>query len=293
MIVLISLPMNVQWLLLAVVAGANLAVVAICTFAARRLDTTRDLPPLLVTKPPDAREIAYLRGGTNEVTRVLVFDLLQRGYLKKSATSLTKLMATTSQLDSDRALANEEEILHFFTAPKSARDLFRSSSIPDRVKDSCAEIDAYLQKEQLLSTNVMQRTAAAIGMLGFVIIAVLDASTYFFISPAMRTFLGSPPTVVFLAIAAIVLAFRTLKLRLPRQSFRGRQHLEQVQQQLIRGKVATSQLTLHVAAFGVSVSSRDTLRLFWCRVWAECQRKWFGRRRLRWWRWRRWRWWWR
>ena len=47
----------------------------------RGRDRTANLPPLPIPADPDPCEIAYLRGGENEATRLIVFDLIQRGCL--------------------------------------------------------------------------------------------------------------------------------------------------------------------------------------------------------------------
>ncbi len=56
-------------------------VVAGCWLALRSTDPS-SLPPPPIPVQPDPYEIAYLRGGPNEVTRLAIFSLLQRGYLE-------------------------------------------------------------------------------------------------------------------------------------------------------------------------------------------------------------------
>lgn len=62
---------------------------------ARALDTSRDLKPLPVPENPNPFEIAFLRGGANEVSRLLVVELFQRGILVETRKRLfqkTKLV---------------------------------------------------------------------------------------------------------------------------------------------------------------------------------------------------------
>lgn len=49
---------------------------AYCGWSVSRLDATTEERLPLVPARPDPLEIAYLRGGENEVTRVAVFDLI-------------------------------------------------------------------------------------------------------------------------------------------------------------------------------------------------------------------------
>ena len=49
---------------------------------ARTSDPTAGMPVPAVPREPDPYEIAYLRGGENELTRVVIVALTQRGYLR-------------------------------------------------------------------------------------------------------------------------------------------------------------------------------------------------------------------
>src|SRR4051794_17344181 len=56
--------------------------IAICHWVVNRPDWTAELlPPLQIPSDPDPYEIAYLRGGVNELSRLLIFNLMERGYL--------------------------------------------------------------------------------------------------------------------------------------------------------------------------------------------------------------------
>lgn len=64
--------------LYACVIGATLAI---CWVWVQSLDKTSNLPPLPIPKSVNAYQIAFLRGGENELLRIMIFDLIQRGYL--------------------------------------------------------------------------------------------------------------------------------------------------------------------------------------------------------------------
>src|SRR4029078_10245815 len=48
----------------------------------RQRDSSHLLPPMAIPADPDPYEIAYLRGGENEVLRLIILELIQREYLK-------------------------------------------------------------------------------------------------------------------------------------------------------------------------------------------------------------------
>src|SRR5688572_18522054 len=57
-------------------------VAFVCWWRKRSRDTSAELSPLPSPRTPDPYEIAYLRGGDNELARVLIVSLTERNYLK-------------------------------------------------------------------------------------------------------------------------------------------------------------------------------------------------------------------
>src|SRR5206468_5129608 len=59
-----------------------IALICVEAFVKNRwADRSRELGAMPIPTKPDPYEIAYLRGRENEVTRLVVFDLIRRGYL--------------------------------------------------------------------------------------------------------------------------------------------------------------------------------------------------------------------
>ena len=58
------------------------ALIVACHRSIRSVDRTQDLDPPEIPAKLDPYEIAYLRGGENEVTRVAIASLIQRGLLQ-------------------------------------------------------------------------------------------------------------------------------------------------------------------------------------------------------------------
>src|ERR687895_307775 len=69
-------------LFLLVYAAAIALTAVACRVLTRRLDWTANMAPPPIPSDPDPHEIAYLRGGENEVTRSVVFALVQKGLLQ-------------------------------------------------------------------------------------------------------------------------------------------------------------------------------------------------------------------
>jgi hypothetical protein len=68
--------------------GVIVLTLVVCWWRLHQSDPTALLPPLQVPSDPDPYEIAYLRGGEHEVTRVVIFNLIQQGYLWKDGDTI-------------------------------------------------------------------------------------------------------------------------------------------------------------------------------------------------------------
>ena len=82
-------------------AGTIVTLVVACYRSVRGVDRTIELELPKITSKVDPYEVAYLRGGENEVARVAIASLIQRGLLQITAGK--RLQATTKQIDRRRA----------------------------------------------------------------------------------------------------------------------------------------------------------------------------------------------
>lgn len=154
-------------LLYAVVILLSLAV---CAWAVSRFDTTDDRRLPLVPPQPDALEIAYLRGGENEVLRVALFDLIQRGCLqvqtevngKRVQTAAQRLALVSPLPDKTRLSPIERKALDYFTTAHAAQEIFRSG-LPNSIKGLCVGYEQALCAEHLLFSKDRAGQATRIG----------------------------------------------------------------------------------------------------------------------------------
>src|SRR2546421_11934242 len=105
------------------------ATVLVSRFAIGRLDSTGSAPPP-IPPSPDPYEIAYLRGGENELTRVVIFHLIQRGYLQ---TTLRKIERTLNPPDNSALTELERAVYDLADSPVGARDVFAGGHFPVRL----------------------------------------------------------------------------------------------------------------------------------------------------------------
>src|SRR5262245_31111675 len=121
------------------------AAIGVLTVAAyrsiRAIDQTRDLEPPQIPAKLDPYEVAYLRGGANEVARVAIASLIQRGLLR--IIEEKKRLSTTKKIDRGREPGARElspveaAVWKWDGFPADPRKIFASGGIPSRVKEAC------------------------------------------------------------------------------------------------------------------------------------------------------------
>ncbi len=131
--------------------GSVIAALLLATWAARHyLDASNALPPLAVPARPDPYEIAHLRGGANEVFRVAVVSLLQRGHLRViQEKGKEKITGAENGLATDGLSEVERKVFHLFSQPMTAHEMF-SSNLPSELAPFSSAYDERLAREQLL-----------------------------------------------------------------------------------------------------------------------------------------------
>ncbi len=150
---------------LGVYAGVAVLVLAACYFAIRRSDPTKLMEPPEVPSKVDSYEIAYLRGGANEVIRVVAYALRQRGFIEVITQTKRFLFTTTTTKLGQRKDHPDEQltdlearIFDSVRQPKVVSDVFDTqrklgnSEIPLKhdVKRLCAPYKARLLADSLL-----------------------------------------------------------------------------------------------------------------------------------------------
>lgn len=200
------------------------ATIIVAATIVRSSDTTRGLDPPPIPKKPDPVEIAYLRGGANEVTRVVVFDLIRRGYLK-----------TTGENKSSRIERNDvrppeplvdpldRNVFDYFSTRRDAKDLFRPGGLARQIEDWSEPIRWNLHEAELLSPAERYRLGLVTGLSGALLILSLGGYKLSVAIAKGHTNVG------FLILMAMVgLMILAVACCVPRTTWRGRAYLAQL-----------------------------------------------------------------
>jgi uncharacterized protein (TIGR04222 family) len=145
-------------LFLALYAGVIALVVMEAVWRKSRADQSLDLGPTPISSKIDPVEIAYLRGGENEVTRLLVFDLIRRGYLRIETTkkwfgtgSETKIERTSEHPDVAELTPIEADVFDYFGSSKKPETLFQADGLASRLKNGAWPMAESLRQNGLIS----------------------------------------------------------------------------------------------------------------------------------------------
>jgi hypothetical protein len=118
---------------------------------------TIELPPVPIE--PDPYRIAYLRGGENEVIRIVLFALTERGYvsvvqdaLYRFLPKVNKLAQTSNQFDLSELTELERVMFDAVEARVVPTSLFGRPDLTARVAEECSpykkELEAEARRDQ-------------------------------------------------------------------------------------------------------------------------------------------------
>ena len=145
-------------------------VAAICWRRKRTQDSSTELPPLDVPDQIDPYDIAYLRGGENELTRVLIVRLIERKYLRIVAPESKWLKKSDSRIQQDPEHPDVADLLpieragfEWFESARTAEDVFgksRSSTpLPSSLTSHAVKYEQKLRAARLLTSDALKSQA--------------------------------------------------------------------------------------------------------------------------------------
>jgi uncharacterized protein (TIGR04222 family) len=126
----------------------------------------------------DPFEIAYLRGGGNELLRFVVFDLIRRGALvladPEAKNRDTAIVATGAAADESLS-SLERDVLKFFAAPHTTKELFASSVPAASATFGAAQYEPHLRREGMLRGAGVPAARSAARVVGLLVLVGLAA----------------------------------------------------------------------------------------------------------------------
>ncbi|AFY44145.1 TIGR04222 domain-containing membrane protein [Nostoc sp. PCC 7107] len=206
-----------------------ITVTLLASYYNLKFDATAQLPLPSIPSNPDPYKIAYLRGGESEVIRLVIFNLLQDGYLQINKDTIEQ---STTYSYADNLSIIERHVFDYFVFPKLANQTL-SDTISNTIihKFWCETYEESLLNEQLLLPKTARDLAKTISTLGSCIILGLGS---YKLSIAL---LKGYNNVLFLIIIGLVYWIIFILLSYPsRRTQLGERYIKQLQQSFIQLK---------------------------------------------------------
>ncbi len=146
------------------------ALVVACFRSIRSIDRTTDLDVPPIRGKVNPYEIAYLRGGENEVTRVAIASLIQRDLLR--IIEKDQRFSRTKEIDRGRQPAHgelspiERLVFEWPGFPAAPSQIFQPSGIPAELKKTCTRYQDDLGEKNLLAPRNLRLLGAVLWVLG-------------------------------------------------------------------------------------------------------------------------------
>ena len=206
--------------------GALLAIfMVLARRTARAFDTSHRLPPLPVPENPNPYEIAFLRGGANEVTRLMVVELFQRGILVE--TPKLFLRQPKLKLADDVDLSSLDpalrQLAEKFFIPRDISTL-KADSIKGKLSAQLEHWAKWATDEQLTFESAQRSASTRYGQMLLAVFLTVGAYK-FAVALSKHHF-----NIAFLCMIALLGSFALLAaVKLPKFTARGRRYLEDLQ----------------------------------------------------------------
>lgn len=201
--------------------AAIVTIIVVAATVVRRSDQTVGEDPPPVPTKPDPVEVAYLRGGANEVTRLVVFDLIRRGYLRTGGEGAKARIEKNDVRPPVPIVAPlDRNVFGYFATTRDAQALFRPGGLAKQVEEWCEPVRWKLHEEELLSPSERYRIALGAGFTGAAMILVLGGYKLTVALAKGHTNVG-----FLILMAAVGLMILAVACCVPRVSRRGRAHL--------------------------------------------------------------------
>ncbi len=186
------------------------------------VDSTDKLPMPSISSQIDPYQLAYLRGGTNELARTVLFNLLQKNLLEHAESKTLKRTAAATNIS--RLNSIETAAMGWIGNGRTNNEIFQSGGLTSQLEAFGRTYEHQLEQQQLLTDDQIKMkvavvkwfAAASVAALGFYkVLATLSRGKY------------NVMFIVVLGVIGIVLVF--LSGKLPRISKLGKAYLARLQ----------------------------------------------------------------
>jgi len=220
-------------------------------------DKTANLtvPPI----PPniDPYEVAYLRGGMNEVARAVVFALRQKDFLIIQSDGKNSRIHRNQQQTDRRSLNQmEQSVLDWFASSREPKEVFQGYGLQQVLDPHYEVYEARLEQQQFLTDGEMRNRIKRAR--NVVLFLILGFGAYKF-TAAMLNGYTNVAGIVIIGVITTFITFAVAKL--PRLTNLGKTYLERLQLAFDKLQYQTERQAMQPNVSGAQFAGVDPLLL--------------------------------
>ena len=190
-----------------------------------RLDQTAhfSLPP--IPQNPDPFEIAYLRGGANELARAVIFSLNQKNLVKfVNEEKSSRIEPTNQEFDRRSLKPIELTALEWLSATREAKEIFQKDGLAQTLKPYYETFQARLEMQHFLADDEIKKRNNRLALKAFLVFGGLG--TYKLIAALYNGYTNIVGIIIITIIGLFVLG---IAANMPRLTKLGETYLKRLQ----------------------------------------------------------------
>ena len=193
-------------------------------FAKSAIDKTNNLPLPPIPSSIDPYEIAYLRGGDNEVARSIIFSLMQKGCVELAAVGKSTEIKRLNNQTNDNLSEIEQKGLNWLGNSRDIKEVFQKNGLVSELESYGLSYQTRLERGQMLTGEDLKRNFAPWKLTAYSLIAGLG------IYKLLAAVAYGSFNIILLVIFAItgIFIIRSVS-KLPRVTKLGKSYLERLQ----------------------------------------------------------------
>lgn len=186
------------------------------------VDSTHKLPMPSISSQIDPYQVAYLRGGTNELARTVLFNLLQKNLLEHAESKTLKITEAAS--NTSRLNSIETAAVGWIGNGRTNNEIFKSGGLTTQLEAFGRTYEHQLEEQQLLTDDQIKMKVAVVKWFAAATVAALG------FYKVLAAFSRGKYNVMFIVVLGVVgLVFVFLSGKLPRISKLGKAYLARLQ----------------------------------------------------------------
>jgi uncharacterized protein (TIGR04222 family) len=193
-------------------------------FAKSNADKTNNLPLPPIPAQIDPYEIAYLRGGINEVTRSIIFSLMQKNHIELKTEGKASEIKRINNQENKNLSEIERQALNWFGQTREVKEIFQANGLATQLESYGLTYQTRLERGQLLTDDYLRNNFSRWKWAAFSII--FGFGLYKSIAAVA---LGNFNIILLVIFAIVGLTIAYSASRLPRVTKLGKAYLERLQ----------------------------------------------------------------